>query len=289
MTSHLLRIAGITSAIVLCTYYPFFPGKYDGSALVLSTIAQLVATVGLLLVPIGVLWLAYEVKKRARGKRQQPDAYRGYRFAIAALIIGSIGVLAASLIIALGIGISVGVLTLALGIYAVSRLIPRVQKLKRAHDANVNPTPLYLLAVPTVVLLVQVALAARATEFSRNHAITNSAELINAIERHHAEHGRYPKSLLAVWKDYYPSVVGIEGFSYAPNGDAYNLVFEQPRLLFDGFGTREFVMYNKLDQHIFVSHAAWILGSPPAQLTARQGWYAVHDDPSPHWKYFWFD
>lgn len=274
--------------IVLCMVYPFLPGKYDAFALPLSTIAQLFGAAGLLLVPIGALWLVYEARTRGRN-RIPPTTGRGYYFAMASLIVASIAVLAASLVTSLGIGISFGVLALPLWAYAVYRLIPRLRLLKRAEDTSINPTPFYLLLIPVAVLLFQITLAAPVTELSRNHAIMKSAELINAIEKHYAVHGRYPSSLLAVWPDYYPSVVGIEQFHYAPKGDAYNLFFEQPTFLLDHFGTREFVMYNKLNEHVMSSHAAWILTWTPEELAARQTWYAVHDAPSRHWKYFWFD
>jgi hypothetical protein len=171
----------------------------------------------------------------------------------------------------------------------MSRLIPRLKLLREADAQKLNPTPFYLIIMPLATLLFQLSLAARAAEFSRNLAIANSAELINEIERHHAEHGHYPSSLLAVWKDYSPSVIGIEGFHYAPHGNAYSLFFEQPTLLFDNLGTREFVMYNKLDEQVMPSHAAWILFWSPKELEQNQGWYAVHDASRPHWKYFWFD
>ena len=93
---------------------------------------------------------------------------------------------------------------------------------------------------------------------------------------------------MALHKDYKPSVVGIEQFHYAPNGQAYNLFFEQPTFATD-FGVREIVMYNRLDEHVMVSHAAWILAGAPEQLEARQGWHSSHDASSPHWKLFWFD
>jgi len=32
-------------------------------------------------------------------------------------------------------------------------------------------------------------------------------------------------------------------------------------------------MYNRLDEHVMVSHAAWILAGAPEQLEARQGWH----------------
>jgi hypothetical protein len=270
-------------------FYPFLPGKYDPLAVTLSTLAQLFGTAGLLLVPLGVLWLVFELRERIQRNRNLPHPIRGFYFAITALIAASIVAIAVSLLILFGIGVSFGLLALALWSYTVSRLIPRLKLLKTADAKNLNPTPLYLIVIPTVVLLFQITLAAPATQFSRNLAIRNSAELINDIERHHTAHGRYPSSLLAVWKDYHPSVVGIEQFHYALNGDAYNLFFEQPRFLFDNFGTREFVMYNALDEHVMPSHASWILIWSPAELAENQGWYAVHEASTSHWKYFWFD
>jgi hypothetical protein len=142
------------------------------------------------------------------------------------------------------------------------------------------------VVVPTVVALFQFFLIGPATEFSRNYAIKKSGELINDIEEYHRVNGRYPTSLLSVWPDYKPSVIGIEQFHYEPNGNAYNLFFEQ---VASSWGTREFVMYNKLDEHVMTSHAMDLLQFTPDRLDARRGFYAVHDASSPHWKYFWFD
>jgi hypothetical protein len=203
--------------------YPFLPGQYDVLAMPLSTMAQLLGTAGLLLVPIGVLWLVYEVRKQARSSRNLPNAGRGFYFALALLIVASILAILVSLITTLAAGISFGVLTLALGFYTVSRWLPRLKLLKKAETENLNPTPLYLIFIPIVLLFFQLTLAIPVTEFSRNHAIAQSAEFINDIEAYRNVNGRYPSSLLATWKDYYPSVVGIERFHYAPNGDAYNL------------------------------------------------------------------
>lgn len=289
MNRHLGRIAAVTTLLVLCMVYPFVPGKYDPLAVALSTMAQLFGTAGLLVVPIALPWLAYELRKQARRKRNLPYTSRGFLFAIASLIAASIVIIAVSLVIFLGLGFSFGVLSVALWLYSVSRLIPGLKLLKKAEPDKINPTPLYLLFIPVAALVFQLALAAPATNFSRTHAIRQSAILIDEIEKHRATHGRYPGSLLAVWKDYYPSVISIDQFHYAPNGEAYNLFFEQPRFLLDNIGTREFVMYNKLDEHLMLSHAGWILELSPPQLAANQGWYAVHDGPSPHWKCFWFD
>ena len=289
MVRHSVRIAAITMLIIVIMVYPFIPGQFDILAFPLSMIVQLLATVGLLLVPLGALWMVYELRKQARKNQNLPVTSRGYHFALVSLIVASILVILISLFATFGLGISLGVLTLALWSYAVSRLIPELRLIKKAERESINPTPFYFIFIPIILLFFQLTLAAPLTELSRNYAIARSAEFINDIESYHKAHGHYPGSLLATWKDYYPSIVGIEKYHYAPNGDAYNLFFEQPRFLLDNFGTREFVVYNPLDEHMIISHTSWILLLPPEELEETQGWYAVHDAASLHWKYFWFD
>jgi hypothetical protein len=287
MIIHFVRIVGITSLLVLCMFYPFLPGEYDGLAVALSTMAQVFGVVGMLLVPVGALWLLHELRRRARIKRNLPDKDRSYGFVLASVVVGSFIAIAVALLAAISIGLFLGFLPLALWFYIIFRLTSRLKLLKNAEAENINPTPFYLIFLPIAVLIFQLTFTAPATEFSRNYAIMNSAELINEIENYHTVHGRYPDSLLAVNKDYHPSVVGIEQYHYAPNEDAYNLFFEQPTFLLDNLGTREFVVYNKLDEHVIPSHVYWILIWTPEELATRQGWYAVHDASSAHWKYFW--
>jgi hypothetical protein len=290
MILHLVRLCGIAALILVCVIYPFFPGAYDGLAMTLSTMAQTFGVLGVLLIgPVGVLWLAYELRVQARRKRHIQVRARRYYFALASVIASSIVAAVVSLVAFAVGGSSFGILTFALWLYIVSRLIPGRKLLRSVESEKLNPAPLYLVFIPIAVLLCQLTFAAPATEFSRNRAIAGAAELINGIEEYHGRHGRYPTHLSAVWKDYHPSVVGIDKFHYAPSGDAYSLFFEQPRFLLDNIGTREFVVYNKLEEHFMISHTAWILRSTPEELETRQGWYAVHHASSPHWRYFWFD
>ena len=286
MASHLGRMAAITLLIVLCIFYPFLPGEYDGLALGLSAMARTLATVGLLLVPIGLLWQIHELRSQAKRKQGRPHADRGYRFAVTAMVAASVVAAAMSIAATISIGHSFGILWIGAWIYAVTRVLPPLKRLRHAERASVNPVPLYLTVIPVATVLAQFTLAGPAVERSRNRAIANSAEIIEDIERFRTARGRYPESLLAVWPDYKPRIVGIERFHYAPQGDAYNLAFEQP-----GFrwGTREIVMYNKLDQQFMPSHAEWNTRATPEELRGREGWYAVHEASRPHWKYFWFD
>ncbi len=235
--------------------------------------------IGLLLVPVGALWVASGYWSRLAAKQ--------CGIAIAALIassvvwvIVSIGALVSSLLLGLG--------AIAFWIYVVSRVLPRLKLLKTATPRPTSAVAFHLLIVPVAVTLLQMAVVAPAIEFSRNRAIRNSARLIADIEQYRAAHGRYPASLLSEWEDYLPGVIGIKEYHYEPSGGAYNLFFEQFAL---PFGTREFVMYNPRDQQVMTSHKRDLLQLTPQELALEQsrGHYAVHDAPHPHWKYFWFD
>ncbi len=289
MGRHLLRIAGILLLIVLCISYPFLPGGYDGLAMPLSTIAQAFGGLGLPLVPVGIWWLVYEVHSQARRKQNLPIRERSYLFALVSVIVASLIAMAIAVIALATVGPSFGLLTLALWLYVTARLIPRLRLLKKAQSQQLNAAPLYLTLLPIAIVVFQAVSAAPLTDFSRNRAIINSNEFIRDIEAYHDKYGHYPVSLAAMWKDYYPDVVGVEKYYYSPFGESYNLFFEQPRFLFDNIGTREWVVYNPMDDHRMFSHTAWFLLLTPEELERSQGWYAVHDASTPHWKYFWFD
>lgn len=280
MVTHLVRIAAIILVILACSFLPFLPGGYDGLAVTLSAMAQIFGAASLLLVPIGALWLIYHFRRR----RSKPAGV--YYFALAAVVAASLVAAVVALCAFATFSLSLGVLTLALWSYAVARLVPGLPRLKTTARDSLHPAPLYLVCIPVVVALVQWTLIPQAVAFSRNYAIRQSATLLNDIEQYHQANGRYPASLASLHPDYKPGVIGIEQYRYEPYGDAYNLYFEQFTYQ---LGAREIVMYNKLDDHHFPSHALDILQWTPEQLRSRKAYLSLHNTASPHWKYFWFD
>ena len=280
MLTHFLRITAATAVIVLCTLLPFLPGRYDSLAVPLSLMAQLFGKVGLLLVPLGAIWMA--------SRYWSPLAGRQWILAVAALIACSIVWFIVSLGALISSGFLLGLGALALWSYVLLRVLPRLRLLKNATPQPTSAAALYLVIVPIAVMLLQMAVASWAVEFSRGHVIRNSARLIADIEHYRAANGRYPDSLMSVWEDYSSGVIGVKEYHYEPRGDAYNLFFEQ--FTFQ-FGTREFVMYNPRDQQAMTSHKMDLLQLTPEELTLEQsrGHYAVHDAPHQHWKYFRFD
>lgn len=270
---HAALIVGIAALLAVSTVYPFIPGRYDRLALPLSTMVQVFGVVGLALVPVGVLWFIL-------------PRY-GFVLAVLATAVGAAITLILALFATLSVGNAFGVLTLVVGLYVLIRLLPRLRQLRRADDRRPPPAPLYLVLLPVLALASQLTLAGPVARWSRDHAIANAGAFIADIEQYASTHGRYPVSLEAQNRDYHPDIVGVEQYVYVPRGDSYNLSFEQPRLLLDRFGTREWVVYNPRDEHRVYSHTMWLL--PPPDVEPPQGWYASGDAGHPHWRYFLFD
>ena len=279
MIKHLLGVVATIAFVVFCTLLPFLPGSYDSLAVALSEMAHVIGTLGLLLAPIGLLWIAVERSSRL--------AQHGHLFPLLALIASTLVWLGLCLAGVLHSGFVLGFAVVVLWACVAAKAWTRFRSGVRVATKP-NALPFYLVAVPVAVALLQFVFVDRAIEFSRNQAILNSAPLIAAIEEHRTRNGRYPTSLLAEWPDYLPRVIGIREYHYQPHGDAYNLVFEQFNYR---FGTREFVVYNPRDEHVMTAHARDILELTPEQLVVERtrGHYAQHDLPQPHWKYFLFD
>ncbi|MEZ4904538.1 MAG: hypothetical protein R2822_23710 [Spirosomataceae bacterium] len=253
--------------------YPFLSGDYDRLAMPISTMIQVFGLVGLALVPIGILWLVI-------------PKYR-FGFAIMALIISTFVILCyLSFCYVECWKIFRSAYTVTMEVYRCT-FNSAGKIIKKQTQKKANWLPAYLIYLPVFTLLFQLTLAKHLTQLSRNRAIENANRFIRHIEEYYTQIGQYPLTLQAQNKDYYPDVVGVEKYLYAPHRKSYNLSFEQPRFLLDKFGTREWVVYNPLDENSVYSHTAWLL--PTEQAEPSQGWYASGDTGHQHWKYFLFD
>lgn len=273
VATHITLLLVLTALIALGIAYPFLSGDYDRLAVPISTMIQVFGLVGLGLVPVGILWLVV-------------PKYR-FGFAITALIISTFIILVICLFATLGVGKSLGVLIFLLWTFIVILLIPKVKLLSEQIQKKGNWLPGYLIYLPVFTFILQLTIANPLTRLSRNRAIENADRFIRHIEEYHTQQGLYPPTLQAQNKDYYPDVVGVERYLYAPHRKGYNLSFEQPRFLLDKFGTREWVVYNPLDENSVYSHTAWLL--PTEQAEPSQGWYTSGETGHQHWKYFLFD
>jgi hypothetical protein len=275
-------ILGLGAAALLVAslaLLPFLPGDHDRLALPLATMMQFFALAGLVLVPFGALWLVFESR---RGEVSR------IRHGLALLSVGAATVVAAVVVLMahFSVGPTLGLALAVLWIVAALRMVSRVRQAQSTSARVFDPTPFYFVVLPIVAAICHLAIVPRAEEFARNRAIDNSAPLIGDIERFHAVHGRYPTSMLSVWKDYRTGVIGVPQYHYEPAGESYNLWFEQFSHV---LGTREFVVYNPRGEQQVSSHDSDRLRYTGPALELRRGYYAVRNASRPGWKRFLFD
>jgi hypothetical protein len=182
MLLHFIRIAIISTVILLCVFLPFIPGSYDGLAVSVSFMAQLFAMAGLSLVPIGLIWIIFELIRRTKKVGSQTYKNRTHTFAIVSLVVMCF----IAIIVSLGAfgnnNHFLGICSLVIWIYLVPKIIIKSRHIKNANSSNINPTPFYLICIPLVVIIFRTIFIVPATEFSRNYAIKQSEKLIQDIE-----------------------------------------------------------------------------------------------------------
>lgn len=200
-------------------------------------------------------------------------------------------IIAASIsLLAFGVGgkiMGISLLALWLCLFLSMRSMTAKALLDNHHQRH--QLPVYLVSLPILLVVFQVALAKPITKWSRDRSIHSAREFIGDIENFKAKYNHYPTTLQAMYQDYFPQTVGVEKYHYLPFGDSYNLSFEQPRFLFDVIGTKEWVVYNPTGEHRVYSHTSWFLLLSPAESEQSQGWYASGETGHANWKYFLFD
>lgn len=242
-------------AVCLAMSLPYLPGRYDASAAALSFAAQIAAYVSLLLVPLGIAWLA------ARGRAAR---LFGRLTLVVMGIAGVAAVLAAAAADALAFGIVLGVLAAVIMRWVQARL----RTLAEQPAANARRLPVCLVAAPLVLVAFQLTAVPRAAAWSTARAIRHSAPLIAEIESYRSLRGRYPVSLQSLNADFPTGVIGVERFHYEPNGDAYNVYFVRQHVELDA---KEVVLFNPRAEHRFASHALDLLRYDGPDLDLRRG------------------
>lgn len=285
---------GTCAAVIVftaCVFAPFYFWHFDPLAVPVSIASQMVVFGGISLLPISLPWLIYEaVVSRALKPEGVPTTrYLRFWFAVVLLVLGSLLGFLCCLLVLLGVSAILGAFMLSCLTACLAWLVPKLRRFRGEWSSRFMGVPAQLVCIPTAVLLLQFLLVKPVSNASREHAIANAQRFIDDIESFRRRHGEYPVSLIAQWKDYHPGVLGVDKFHYHRHGDAYSLSFEQPKLLIDQPGTREWVVFNPRDQHQSYSHTSFFLLLPPEEHERSPGWYAVDDSAVAQWKIFFFD
>lgn len=273
----------MTVWIALCMFLPFMPGDFDSLAAPISTSAQLLSFGSLLFVPLGIAWLINEIM---RHRKMTAKSLNAYYFMSTGLII----LFVFTLVICLNLFLSgdrlLVLFILIFGIYFFVKVRIRIKRQRNTISQKFNLLPICLICAPLLLFFVRFMFIDRAVEYGRDRAIKQSEKLIQDIETFRHNNGHYPISILALHHDYKPSVAGIKKYNYEPNGDAYNLYFEQ---LSGNLGTIEVVMYNPFGKQVMTSHDQDLLLLSANELNQQRGYYAVRNMQNSNWKIFLFD
>jgi hypothetical protein len=266
----------IPIGVLVITFLPFAAGGYDSLAAPLATMAWVLGRVGLLLVPIGLLWQ----RALSRDRTVRP------RWLIRLTTGACLFMLSVMTLIAFAASGSV-LLAIATAA-AATLLVLRLRRQMRRHPATPAPrmAAALMMVAPIFVLTAQTMLVDAAATRARNRVIANATPLIEEIERYRTRRGAYPESLFSIWGDYKPSIVGVERYHYERSTEGYNVIFREPSL---DFGVRRFVVYNPLDKQRVTVHESDRLLLDAAGLDAdNAGYTVVRALPQPHWKLFLF-
>ncbi|MBL8294946.1 MAG: hypothetical protein JNN08_24085 [Bryobacterales bacterium] len=249
-------IPTVVWGVILCIamVYTYLPGRFDAAATALSFTARIASLMSLLLVPVGLGWLA---------SRRRERMWRRLTRVAAALVV-FVAALAAISMNQLALGAVVGV-----GAFALLRVAGRRSRDSIERGPPIpSPLPFCLVSVPLVLGAFQGIVLPRVADWSRDRAISHSLPLITEIETFHQRRGHYPVSLRSLNADFPTGVTGIERFHYEPNAEAYNVFFIRPHIELDAM---EVVLFNPREEHRFTSHELDILQYDGEQFNRRRG------------------
>jgi hypothetical protein len=281
---HVLIISVAAALLTAGMLYPYMPGSYDGLAVTISAMCQVFGIVGLVLAPLGLLWIA--IQKPRRGQLTNLEGKSCVKFMIVSIFIGTLVALAVSVGALIDYHASFGVGFLVVCAVIALRILSRLRRCPEVDAISCRWAPVYIMLLPVLAALARHALVASAAESSRNRVISHSEQLIQEIENYRRERGSYPLSLDSLHGDYKPGVVGVERFHYELYGKAYNLYFQHMAVALD---QAEIVLFNPRGENEFSSHDSDLLRFSPELLARTRGYVQACEAPQKNWKYFLFD
>ncbi|SDF74401.1 hypothetical protein SAMN04487996_11279 [Dyadobacter soli] len=270
---HLLLLAMIVS--------PFLPGPSNRLVVGLSALGQSATFLGLVLAPVGALWLLLDF----RSGSPSTGKHRRVLASIAAVVVmvpALLSVVYAFLLMGMAAGIAASALLALCGFYVWHN----VRKLG-VQSRPFGFVPVCLLTVPGLSLFAHMCVIGPVSAYSRGLAMDRSEELIGLVEQFKTEKKRYPLSLqelensLSVKLPGSP-VMGISELKYHADDQGFNVSFSQwQHMAVD----EEIVLFSKAN---LTTQKA--LGFDYKLDKHRvKGAYASFDADRAHWRYYWCD
>lgn len=257
--------------IVLVACAPFLPGPYIHATRRLSSFSQHLGFFGLLIVPIGTLWLLIELRNSSLQGRHLNGWTSGFYFSLLIFVPWLLLQTWSILLVVNDLGVIHGVAPTIITIVLLWFVIPQLRRLRHKSAYQFNPAPLYLILIPITALVTNQLALERIAEMTRGSAIAKTQPLIAAIEEYKTQYGEYPDLLNDVEGTFIPKIpqtnfLGMSGYRYEKRDEGYQLSFEQSH----DFYVTEVAVYDKTTHKTPGAHQRFETG--------------VKD-----WQYFWAD
>ena len=284
-----IKLLAVNILLIFLIVSPFLPGPPNRFVNGLSILGQATGLAGLLLVPVALIWIVYEIRK-AKLANTKINWKVPYFLAITFLVI----VFLIFGLFAIAIYYIEGWITgtlVSLVIIAVMWLVLRgVLRLRRKDDKRFNPTPIYLSTLPVIAFLANLFIVTPISEYSRNASIRQAQGLINMIEDYKFREGDYPESIDVLREKYNtripnPKVMGVLNYRYNKINEDYSLSFSQ----WLEWGSLEvIVLYDKnnLRNRLKGRYAEWDYSF---DLCRTNGAFASYDTKFENWRYYLCD
>lgn len=282
-----LLLIGTVLMIILVIALPFLPGPSNKFSVGLSILAQLFGFFGLALIPIGIIWIIGQRNARAKmnGSFWKPGFYFAIfvcLFAFVLLILVTLGLFVSNDFVA-------GMIMILLGTLCLNFAYRGIRKMKSQNTMAHQWLPVYLVVIPIVSFLARTQLVEPLSRLSRNIAISQGQQIIEALEEFQLAEGSYPENVKALEGKYFDkipesSIMGISGFKYYKVGDDFTLSFSQ---WLDCGSLEEIVLYEKQDLHSNIGQL--ISYDYQNDLHRVNGAYAHYPTGYTHWNYYHAD
>ena len=285
-----LKFAGINLLFALVILLPFLPGPSNDIVIGVSAIAQAAGFFGLLLIPIGLVWVIIDRRNQINKSGGKWGSKPFFILAILSCIIAFPIYFLLVAAIFFTYGLSAGVVTLLIGAYALHLSVKGIRKITKEQSLRLNFVPFYLITIPLLSLLMRLYVAPPISAYSRNLAIERSKVLITAIEEFKMKQGKYPESLEQLQPVYLseipsPKIMGILHFRYNRIEDRYSVSFSQ---WLEIGSLEEIVLYDKtnLRNNLQGEYAKYNYG---LDLWRVHGAFASYETGHDHWRYYHCD
>lgn len=235
----------INLLVIVVILSPFLPGPPNQLVHGLSILGQSAGFFGLLLIPIGVIWLILE--NGMLKKTQDINVIVRTRYCIglvSTIVMALICLILASLCAQNPVA---GIAAVIPAGFIVYKSFTGLRKITSQSIPHFLSMPFYLLTIPVIAFITRIYLIEPVSRMSREYAMERSEILINSIEEYKNSEGRYPESLADLGgsdfdKATNPFVMGIQTFRYNHINNRYSLSFSQWLHL---GSTEEIVLYDK--------------------------------------------